>query len=193
MLGSEDKPEQAVQQVPVAQPALAVQMLPHLWLTGLGTAFAALATGAGIAAVASYPRPLTGLDRGLPRTVTALVCAATMLAICTFQLVAWQLARAAWNGRRVMDLTAVRRVSWFAHLGSYLVVLVGLWACIGGAVAIPTQTAGSGGSAPAALLLGANLLCTIAAQSLAGVQYLRDSGPPGTIPMHLRRMNNLKR
>jgi len=32
------------------------------------------------------------------------------------------------------------------------------------------------------------LVLLLAAQVLAGVQYLRPSGPPGTVPTHMRRM-----
>ena len=37
-------------------------------------------------------------------------------------------------------------------------------------------------------LLALALLFVLAAQVLAGVQYLRASGPPGTLPAHMRRL-----
>jgi hypothetical protein len=72
-------------------------------------------------------------------------------------------------------------VSWVAHLASYVVVLVALWACIAGGVA-------AGAAATSSTLLAATLLLMLAAQTLAGVQYVREAGPPGTVPTHLRRL-----
>ena len=41
----------------------------------------------------------------------------------------------------------------------------------------------------AALLVAPlGVVILIAAQVLAGVQYLRPSGPPGTLPAHMRRL-----
>jgi hypothetical protein len=37
------------------------------------------------------------------------------------------------------------------------------------------------------------LLLVIAAQVLAGVQFLRPSGPPGTLPAHIRRLKEQSR
>jgi hypothetical protein len=67
------------------------------------------------------------------------------------------------------------------HLVSYAVLIFGLWACIAGSIA-------AGTTATAASLLAVALLFLIAAQVLGGVQYLRVSGPSGTIPSHLRRL-----
>jgi hypothetical protein len=42
-------------------------------------------------------------------------------------------------------------------------------------------------------LLAITLLFVIAAQVLAGVQFLRPSGPPGTLPAHIRRLKEQSR
>jgi len=41
--------------------------------------------------------------------------------------------------------------------------------------------------------LAVTLIFVLAAQVLAGVQFLRASGPPGTIPAHIRRLKELSR
>ena len=59
--------------------------------------------------------------------------------------------------------------------------MVGLLACM-------AASADAGWTATAAILLAMTLVLLLAAQVLAGVQYLRPSGPPGTVPTHMRRM-----
>jgi hypothetical protein len=46
----------------------------------------------------------------------------------------------------------------------------------------------SGWSSTSAVLTAFGLAFAIGGQVLAGVQYLRASGPPGTIPAHMRRL-----
>jgi hypothetical protein len=46
----------------------------------------------------------------------------------------------------------------------------------------------AGLTATAAALLAITLLLIILGQVFAGVQYLRSSGPPGTLPAHMRRL-----
>jgi hypothetical protein len=41
--------------------------------------------------------------------------------------------------------------------------------------------------------LAVTLLFVFAAQVLAGVQFLRPSGPPGTLPAHIRRLSRRSR
>jgi hypothetical protein len=60
-------------------------------------------------------------------------------------------------------------------------VLAGMWACLAG-------MADAGWSATAGILLAVTMVLIIAGQVLAGVQYLRPSGPPGTVPAHMRRL-----
>ena len=79
---------------------------------------------------------------------------------------------ASWRGERIQDLHGEARLSWITHLVSYAVALVGLFGCM-------AASADAGWSSNAAVLLGLALLLILAAQVLAGVQYLRPSGPPG--------------
>ncbi len=163
-----------------AQPAIAARMTPHLRMTLIGSVCAALAVAASLMAVLTVPR-FNDRNTGPTWAVVALIMAVLMLAICISQVLVWRRAMASWRGVRIQDLRGEARLSWIVHLISYAVVLVGMWACIAGAADI-------GWSATAGLLLTATMLLLIAGQVLAGVQYLRPSGPPGTIPAHMRRL-----
>jgi hypothetical protein len=166
---------------PREQPAVAARMTPHLRLTRVGAAFAALAVVADVAALVSFPRFTTTAAAGLRWAVLLLVCCVLMLAICAVQLVAWRQAMAWWRGQPEVGRAVLAPLSWWLHVGSYLVAVVALWAALAGSAA-------AGWSALAADLLAAALALVLGAQILGGVQYVRPSGPPGTIPVHLRRM-----
>lgn len=159
-----------------AQPALAARMEPQLRLTQAGNVVAGLAIVAGIAAYYTFP----GFS-GSGWAVAALASSVVMLVVCSVQHLAWTRAMAEWRGERDYDLDRWTRVSWVLHLVSYVVVVFGLWASIAGSLAAGTGTA-------AASWLAVALLFLVVAQVLAGVQYLRISGPSGTIPSHLRRL-----
>src|SRR5215210_571928 len=162
------------------QPAIAARMAPHLRLVQAGLACAVVAVGLAVAALATFPS-FTGEPEGRGWAVTALVAAVAMLAACVIQFVVWRRAMASWRGVRPEDLHAEARLSWITHLASYAVALVGLIACMAG-------SAEAGWTAAAATLLALTLLMILAAQVLAGVQFLRPSGPPGTLPAHMRRL-----
>ena len=162
------------------QPAIAARMTPHLRMTFIGTACAALGVGTSLAAVLTFPK-FSDRDVGAAWAVVALITAVLTFVICVLQVAVWRRAMASWRGIRIQDLRGEARLSWIIHVVSYAVVLVGMWACIAGA-------ADAGWSATAGLLLAATMLLIIAGQVLAGVQYLRPSGPPGTVPAHMRRL-----
>jgi hypothetical protein len=163
-----------------AQPAIAARMTPHLRMTVIGTGCAALGVVTSLLALLTFPE-FSGPNTGALWAVVALNTAVLMLAICVVQVLVWRRAMASWRGLRIQDLRGEARLSWITHLISYVVVLVGMWTCLAGA-------AEAGWSATAGLLLAATLLLIIAGQVLAGVQYLRPSGPPGTVPAHMRRL-----
>lgn len=168
-----------------AQPAIVARMTPHLRMTQAGTVAAGVAFLAGVAAVVTYP-DFTGPDylggrSGRVWTAAAAVSALVMLLICGYQLWGWRQAMAVWRGEQHRDLRSLARISWAAHLASYGVVLIALWASIAGSAA-------ASWSATSSILLVVSLASMVAAQVLAAVQYVRDSGPPGTIPAHMRRL-----
>jgi hypothetical protein len=162
------------------QPAIAARMAPHLRLVTAGLACAAAAVVLAVAALATFPS-FTGQPEGRGWAVTALLSAVAMLAACVIQFVVWRRAMASWRGIRPEDLHAEARLSWITHLASYAIALVALIACMAG-------SAEAGWTATAAVLLAFTLLMILAAQVLGGVQFLRASGPPGTLPAHMRRL-----
>jgi hypothetical protein len=165
---------------PGEQPAVAARMTPHRRLTWVGTVLGAAGVVAAAAGIATFPR-FTTASTGVVWAVLALACALGMTGICVVQLVAWRQAMEWWGGRRSSPPAPLGRVSWWLHVGSYLVALVALYVGISGSAA-------AGWSATAATLLTLSLLLVLAAQVLGAVQYVRPSGPPGTVPTHLRRM-----
>jgi hypothetical protein len=162
------------------QPAIAARMVPQLRLTQAGLACAVVAVLLAVVALATFPS-FTGRPEGRGWAVTAVLAAVAMLAACVIQVVVWRRAMASWRGVRPEDLHAEARLSWITHLASYAVALVGLIACMAG-------SAEAGWTATAAVLLAFTLLMILAAQVLGGVQFLRPSGPPGTVPAHMRRL-----
>jgi hypothetical protein len=168
-----------------AQPAIAARMAPHLKLVVAGVAAAALGLVTAMLAVVVFPSFGPGRD-GLAGAVVTAVAAALMLGVTVLQLVVWRRAMASWRGERAHDLHRAARLSWVAHLVSYGLALAVLLAGMEG-------SAYAGWSSAAAVLLALSLLLVLLAQVLAGVQYLRPSGPPGTIPAHLRRLRSRPR
>jgi hypothetical protein len=168
-----------------AQPAIAARMAPHLRLTQIGAICAAIAVLAAAVAVILFPS-FAGAEAGRGWAIGALVSAGLMLVVCVIQVAVWRRAMASWSGRRIHDLHAEARLSWIVHLVSYAVALAALFTCIEG-------SAGAGWVTASALLLTLTLLLVLAAQVLAGVQFLRPSGPPGTLPAHIRRLREQSR
>ena len=162
------------------QPAIVARMAPELRMIQVGTVSALLGVICGLVALVRYPT-LWGGTSGVGWAATALAGAVVMLAIAVIQLMAWRRAFASWRGERPQDLHGEARLSWVAHLVSYLVVLVTLLAAMAG-------SADATWSATASAFLALTLLFVVAAQVLAGVQFLRASGPPGTLPAHMRRL-----
>jgi hypothetical protein len=185
MSRDEDPSRQVAAYGATEQPAIAARMAPQLRLTLIGTACGVVAVIAATAAVVVFPR-FAGAGPGLAWGVAALVSAALMLVICVIQVAVWRRAMASWRGERVQDLQGEKQLSWIAHLTSYAVALAALFTCMAGSAA-------AGWSSPSGVLLGVTLLFVIAAQVLAGVQFLRPSGPPGTLPAHVRRLSRKSR
>ena len=168
-----------------AQPAIAARMAPHLRLTEVGAVCAVLAVVAAAIAVVLFPS-FAGAGAGRSWAIGALVSAGLMLGICAIQVAVWRRAMASWSGQRAHDLHAEARLSWIVHLLSYGVALVALITCMEG-------SAGAGWITTSAVLLTGTLFLVLAAQVLAGVQFLRPSGPPGTLPAHIRRLREQSR
>lgn len=185
MLDDQYQPDQLGEYGVKAQPAIAARMRPHLRMTQIGNVVALLSIASAGLGLFLYPQ-FGSSPVGYRWAVGAVVCSVLMLAICTAQHVFWLRGMAAWNGRRVEGLPTMKRVSFVAHLASYGVVLVALWATT-------TAVVAAGWSALASVLLTLSLILLLAAQVTAAVQYLRESGPPGTMPAHMRRITERER
>jgi len=162
------------------QPAIVARMAPELRMIQIGTVSALLGVVCALVALWRYPT-FAGGTFGLAWVGIAVGGAVVMLAIAVIQLMAWRRAFASWSGERPQDLHGEARLSWVVHLVSYLVVLITLLAAMAG-------SADATWSATASTFLALTLLFVLAAQVLAGVQFLRASGPPGTLPAHMRRL-----
>jgi hypothetical protein len=73
-------------------------------------------------------------------------------------------------------------VSLIAHVVSYAAVLVGMFGAIEG-------SALAGFASRAGTLDGIAFILMIFGQIIGGTQYLRRSGPPGTVPTYIRKLN----
>ncbi len=181
MLDADYQPEEIGAYGATEQPAVAARMAPHLRMTQIGAVSALLAVVCATIAVIRFPSFSDTEPTGIGWAVLALVASVAVLAGCVIQVAVWRRAMASWRGQRVQDLHGEARLSWITHLTSYPVVVLVLLGAMAG-------SAGAGWSATSALLLGLGLLFVFVAQVLAGIQYLRPSGPPGTIPAHMRRL-----
>jgi hypothetical protein len=114
----------------------------------------------------------------VPWIITLLVCGAVVGLICVFQQRLWLRAANAW-GAGVPN--GGERISWVLHVVSYPVVVVGLFAGIAASQAVGFAGAVANWSTLAVVPL-------IASQVVGAVRYVRRSGPPGTIPAHLRAL-----
>lgn len=164
-----------------AQPAIVARVRPELRKVDLGTALAALALLLSLAAVWRFPEFAGGEEAGRGWAITMAVCSLVLLGICGFQLLGWRRAQAVWQGRSTRPLKRLSAQSWAAHLASYAVLAVAVAAAVAGSAA-------AGWSATATTLLLLALILLLVAQVLAAVQYVRASGPPGTVPAHMRRL-----
>ncbi len=189
MRDEEYQPEQIPSYGGGEQLALAARMRPQLRLTQVGNGFAVLGVLAAVAALVTYPTNLYGVDAGRAYAVGALICSVVLLALCTFQHFCWLRAMAVWRGQSHADVRQLSSLSYAAQIAAYLVGIAALWVCIAGIVI-------AGWTATASILLMLALAFMLTAQVLAGIQYVRTTGPPGIVPAHMRRLverDNLRR
>ena len=118
-----------------------------------------------------------------PYAITAVIGALVLLVCCAVLTLCWfgQIGR--WRGGADAAIDSGRwRLSLIAHLVSYLAVLVTMYGSLE-ASALSYWDSISG------TLLGITFILAIFGQILGGTQLLRRSGPPGTIPTYLRKLN----
>lgn len=179
MLDEEYHRDQIADYGTFAQPAIAARMKPAMRKAQLGDLFSVVSVVATVAGLVLYP-VFAGSD-GQSWAVAALICSVLMLAVTTFQHLAWWRAMVEFTGAKDIDLESWRKASWLVHLVSYLVVAAGIWTYLAALVQ-------SSPEATAYWLLVLGLLTLVVAQVLGGVQYVRVSGPPGTVSNHIRQL-----
>ena len=160
------------------QPAIVSRTARHLRKTRLGVAVAAVGLACALAGLVTYP-DIDGVFSGRGWVVAAVWCSVAMLVLCIWQHLSWRRASAVWHGVRDSDLGAVVAVSWILHLVSYAVALIALVVSVIALFEV-------GRFATTAIFVVLALLATFGGQVLAGAQYVRAEGPPGTVPAHLR-------
>ena len=128
----------------------------------------------GITAASTGVAPTTAV----PWIITLLVCAALMGVLCVAQQRLWLRA---WNAWRSDVPQRGSRLSWVLHVVSYPVVVVGIFAGIAA-----SQAVGFAGSVANWSTLA--LLPLIGSQVVGAVRVVSETGPPGTVPTHLRAL-----
>lgn len=146
-------------------------------LTLVGAVLALVALVCAVVGLADLPAG-SGADGA---AITAVVGCAVLLAACAVLGWAWT---AQINSRRAGSGggRSVLTVALVAHLSSYAAVLVTMYVTLEG-------SALAGWASRSGTLLGIAFLLAIAAQVVGGTQMLRRSGPPGTVPTYLRKLN----
>lgn len=181
MRDGEYRPEQIPSYGTHEQLALAERTRGVLRRTQLGTGLAVLAVLLAVVALLTFPTNLFGQPDGRGWAVAVLVCSVLLLGVCAFQHFSWLRAGAAWRGERDTDVRQLATLSTAAEVLAYAVTVGAAAACIAGAVY-------AGCFATASVLLLVTVLLMLAALVLAGVENVRSSGPPGTVPAHMRRL-----
>ncbi len=150
----------------------------------LGAGLAVLSTAASVIGRSTYPQLVGGVGRG--EAQVAVIVAIVLLVIIIVQAVGWAVAGRVWSGRSRLNLQPLGAVSYVAHLLSYPAVLVGMWEMLSAMVIAHVQTMSF-------WMFAVGLVALVAAQIIGATEYLRRSGPPGTLPAHLRRLVELSR
>lgn len=148
-------------------------------VVALGTLLSTVALVLGVLALNAA---FTGAadSTAVPWIVTLLACSAAMGLLCVVQVRLWNLAWRRWVEGIATE--RLQRVSWWLHVVSYAVVVVGLFAGIAA-----SHDVGFAGSVSTLATLA--LVPLVAAQVVGAVQHVRRDGPPGTVPTHLRRLS----
>ena len=112
----------------------------------------------------------------------AWIGALVLTVCCAINAWCWHSQIRGWRAGSDDGYRQRSQLSLVAHLVSYVAVLVGMYGAL-------EASALAGCTGPAGTLLGIAFIVIIFGQILAGSQLLRRSGPPGTIPTYLRKLN----
>ena len=147
-------------------------------LVAVGSVLATLSVILGLLALNATASGITSTT-AVPWIIALIVCGALVGVCCVVQQRLWLRA---WNVWRV-DPSArlAERFSWIVHVISYPVVVAGILA----GIAASHDVGFAGAVANWSTL---SLVPLIGAQVLGATQYIRKSGPPGTVPTHVRAL-----
>ena len=144
----------------------------------VGTLLALIGLAAAILALVELP-PVSGADG---YAVTAVIAGAALAVCCGVLGWCWTAQLADWRSGIDDRYPGRARLALVAHLVSYAAVLVAMYATL-------AASALAGWADTSGTLFGVSFLVVIFGQIIGGTQLLRRSGPPGTIPNYLRRLN----
>ena len=149
-----------------------------------GTAMSAVALAAALVELI-LESVSAGAGVVLAWVIVAMVCAAVMTGICSFQW--WASGRVVAAEDAVVETRAgrLRPVSWWLHIGSYLVVLVGMFAMLNVLVGVVVADGRT-------VLMLCGVLALVLGQVIGATRHLRVAGPPGTLATHLARLRKLE-
>jgi len=133
----------------------------------------------GLIAAAVGVQP--GID-GFGFRLMAVIAIVVLASCCGVNAWSWLAQLGRWRTGSDDGYRQRSQVSIAAHVISYAAVLVGMYGTLEG-------SALAGWSSQAGTLHGIAFILIIFGQIIGGTQYLRRSGPPGTIPTYLRRLN----
>lgn len=122
-----------------------------------------------------------GLD-GYGFRVMAWIAALVLVICCGVNAWCWHAQLRHWRSGSDSGYQRLGRLSLIAHVVSYAAVLVGMYGSLEG-------SALAGWSSRAGTLHGIAFILIIFGQIVGGTQLLRRSGPPGTIPTYIRKLN----
>lgn len=112
----------------------------------------------------------------------AWVAALVLVLCCGVNAWCWHTQIRHWRSGSDDGFERRARLSLIAHVTSYVAVLVGMYGSLEG------SALAGWGSRPGTLH-GIAFILIIFGQIVGGTQLLRRSGPPGTIPTYIRRLN----
>lgn len=133
----------------------------------------------GLVAAAIGDQP--GAD-GFGFRLMASVAALVLVLCCGINAWCWHTRIGRWRSGSDTGYRRSAQLSLVAHVVSYAAVLVGMYGCLEG-------SALAGWGSRVGTLHGIAFILIIFGQIIGGTQLLRRSGPPGTIPTYIRKLN----
>lgn len=156
--------------------------VPELKWASAQRRLAVIGTGLSLLGLVAAAVGLVPNIAGYGFRLMAVIAIAVLMVCCGVNAWAWHAQLGRWRTGSDEGFAQRWRVSLAAHLISYVAVLIGMYGTLEG-------SALAGWSSIVGTLHGIAFILIIFGQIIGGTQYLRRSGPPGTVPTYLRRLN----